>query len=53
MKNQKEKTYSMKEVRESMDNYLDSSMTRLRLRLKLAWKKQTSAKQPLYDKATV
>ncbi len=39
MKNQTEKTYSMEETKESMDKYLDSSMSRLRLRLKTAWKK--------------
>lgn len=46
------KTYSVEEMRESLDRYLDASAQRLRLRLKAAWKKQTS-KQPLYDKAKV
>ncbi len=55
MKNQTDKSYSMEEVRESMDQYLDSSVARLRLRLKIAWKKQTSLKQPLtlYDKVKI
>jgi len=54
MKSKVEKTYNINEVRESMDKYLDSSMARLRLRLKSAWKKHTP-KQPLslYEKAKV
>ena len=48
MKNETEKTYSMKEVRESMDKYMDSSIARLRLRLKSAWKKQATAIRSIY-----
>ena len=55
MKKETNKIYNIDEVRESMDRYLDSSIARLRLRLKVAWKKQTSIKQPLpfYDKAKI
>jgi hypothetical protein len=53
MTKKKEKTYSVEEVRESMGQYLDSSIARLRLRLKIAWKKQTSTKQPFYDKVGI
>lgn len=40
MKKTIEKTYSVKEVQENLDQYLDSSADRLRIRLKNAWKKQ-------------
>ena len=55
MKDETEKTYSTEEVKKSMDEYIDSSAARLSLRLKTAWKKQTSLKPPLafYDKAKV
>jgi len=53
MRKKKEKTYNMEEVRESMDQYLDSSIARLRLRLKLAWKKQASGKQSSYGKVAI
>ncbi|MEI8174872.1 MAG: hypothetical protein WCG28_02895 [bacterium] len=51
----KQKTYTIQEVQESLDHYLDSSSERLRLRLKTAWKKQTFTKQPLslYDKVKI
>jgi len=53
MRKKREKTYSIEEVRESMGQYLDSSIARLRLRLKLAWKKQASVKQQLYGKVAI
>ncbi|MFZ1019806.1 MAG: hypothetical protein WAN61_02355 [Minisyncoccia bacterium] len=53
MKNETEKTYSIEEVKESLSQYLDASVDRLRLRLKSAWKKQIYIKHPLYDKAEV
>ena len=52
-----QKTYTIQEVQENLDRYLDSSTDRLRLRLKTAWKKQarTYTKHPLslYDKVKV
>ena len=36
------KTYSIEEVKEKMENYLDASQERLRSRLRQAWKKQTT-----------
>lgn len=42
MKKINEQTYSIKEIQKSLDQYLDSSADRLRLRLKNAWKKQVT-----------
>lgn len=49
MKNKIDQTYSIGEVREFMDRYLDLSVVRLRSRLKATWKKQVIIKRPLYE----
>ena len=46
-----QKTYSIDEARSHLDTYLDTSVVRLRARLKSAWKKQASLKSKIYDKA--
>ena len=53
MKNEIEKTYSIEEIREFMDRYLDLSATRLRSRLRAVWKKQANFKHSLYDEVKV
>ncbi len=46
------KTYSIDEVKEKMEKYLDVSTERLRARLRAAWKKQASKIQE-YDRTKV
>lgn len=50
MKKVNVQTYNIKEVKESLERYLDFSASRLRARLKNAWKRQTTVKQLMYDK---
>ena len=45
MKKMSEQTYTTKEVQDGLDQYLDSSADRLRVRLKNAWKRQVTARQ--------
>ncbi len=42
-----EQTYTIKEVQENLDQYLNSSADRLRFRLKNVWKKLSPAVEPL------
>lgn len=53
MKKESEKSYTIKEVRENMDQYLNSSTDRLRIRLKNAWKKQVTARQITHAEAKI
>ena len=45
MKRINKQTYTIREVQEDLERYLDSSADRLRVRLKNAWKKQVTARQ--------
>lgn len=49
----KEQTYTIEEVRESLDNYLGSSVDRLRARLKTAWSKQVSMTRLMHVKTKI
>ena len=53
MKKISERTYSLEEVQENLDQYLDSSADRLRVRLKNAWKKQITARQLTHAEAKI
>ena len=47
------KTYTLDEVKTHMDKYVDDSATRLRNRLKLAWKKQAQLKVGWYNEVVI
>lgn len=53
MKKVSEQTYTIKEIQENMDRYLNLSSNRLRTRLKSAWKKQVTARQLTYAGAKI
>jgi hypothetical protein len=46
----KQITYSINQVKEKMEKYLDVSQERLRERLRAAWKKQPALKGKAYDR---
>lgn len=53
MKKTGEQTYTIKEVQENLDQYLNSSADRLRVRLKNVWKKQITARQLTHAEAKI
>ncbi len=53
MKKTSEQTYTIEEVQENLDQYLNSSAERLRIRLKNAWKKQVTAIQLTHAEAKI
>lgn len=53
MKKITEQTYTIKEVQQNLDQYLDSSSDRLRDRLKSAWKKQIAARRLSHAEAKI
>jgi hypothetical protein len=48
-----EKIYTTKEVLDDLDQYLDSSSARLRVRFRNAWKKQVTARPLTYAEAKI